>query len=148
MTPYSSIFSRFLGRIDSYSLASLNRNNFYELSLEWLKAAITNVEIRQLFTSISLDDEVQELFFELEDSIDEKSDERFVIEIIALGMEIAWLNQRVDSELYTAPFIGGKEEKKILDGHSAMSSRLNTLELQLHKKIAKHGYFNGNVGGR
>lgn len=147
MTPYSSIFKRFLGRIDTYSLSSLSKSDFYELATEWLNASVADVDIRKLFASLILDDEVQELTFELKNSIDEKSDERFVIEVIALGMEIAWLTSKVDSELYTAPIIAGKEESKILDGHSEMCKRLTTLELQLQKMIDKHNSLNGTVGG-
>ena len=147
MTPYSNIFKRFLGRIDTYSLSSLSKNDFYELATEWLNASVADVDIRQLFTTLILDDEVQELSFELKNSIDEKSDERFVIEIVALGMEIAWLTSKVDSELYTTPVIAGKEERKLIDGHSELCKRLASLELQLHKIIDKHNSLSGTAGG-
>ena len=147
MTSYDLVFNRFLSICDSYSLLNLSENDFNELATEWLFIAISNVEVRQLFSELELDNEIRAISFKLKDSVDESSDEYFVVDILALAMKIAWLTQRVDAELYTAPFIGSDKEKKILDGHSEMSNRLHMLEVQLQKKIMKHGYFNGEIGG-
>jgi hypothetical protein len=63
-------------------------------------------------------------------------------------MVIEWLQPRVDSVLYTAPMIGGKEEKKILDGHSNMINRLDSMKTELNKKIRDYGYmYNSYVNG-
>ena len=55
-------------------------------------------------------------------------------------MEIEWLQPQVDSIIYSVPFIGSAQEKKILDGHSNMINRLNSLKLQFNKMIRDHGY--------
>ena len=82
--------------------------------------------------------------YELKDSRDEFSDEEYVLQVLTTGMVIEWLRPKVDSVLYVAPMIGGKEEKKILDGHKDMMSRLDSLEKQLHKLIRDRGYIHNS----
>ena len=82
--------------------------------------------------------------YELKNFTDELSDNEYVIQILMTGMVIEWLRPKVDSVLYTAPMIGEKEEKKILDGHKDMIGRLEQLENQLHKLIRDRGYIHNS----
>jgi hypothetical protein len=82
--------------------------------------------------------------YELKNANDEYSDNEYVIQLFTTGMVIEWLRPKVDSVLYTAPMIGGKEEKKILDGHKDMIGRLDSLEKQLHKLIRDRGYIHNS----
>lgn len=84
--------------------------------------------------------------YELKNSTltDEYMDNEYVIQLLTTGMVIEWLRPKVDSILYTAPMIGGKEEKKIIDGHKDMINRLDSLENQLHKMIRDRGYIHNS----
>jgi hypothetical protein len=148
MLSYEKIFSRVRGKIDDPKELSLEENVLNEIYVERLHTAIGNPRVRRLFSSITLDDEIMQITYELNNSVDDFSDDEFVIDIFTLGMVIEWLQPRVDSVLYTAPMIGGKEEKKILDGHSNMINRLDSMKTELNKKIRDYGYmYNSYVNG-
>jgi len=82
--------------------------------------------------------------YELRNPRDPFSDEEYVLQVLVTGMTIEWLRPKIDSVLYVAPMIGGKEEKKILDGHKDMTNRLDSLEKQLHKLIRDRGYIHNS----
>jgi hypothetical protein len=148
MLSYETIFSRVRGKIDDPKELSLEEDVLNEIYVERLHMVIGNPRVRRLFSSITLDDEIQQITYELNNSVDEFSDDEFVIDIFTLGMVIEWLQPKVDSVLYTAPMIGGKEEKKILDGHSNMINRLSSMKTELNKKIRDYGYmYNSYVNG-
>ena len=54
---------------------------------------------------------IQEMTYTLGHSVDGYSDDDFVLEILALGMTIEWLQPQIDSVNYTLSMVGGKEEK-------------------------------------
>ena len=82
--------------------------------------------------------------YELINANNEFSDNEYVIQVLVAGMVIEWLRPKVDSVKYTSAMIGGKEEKKILDGHKDMIERLDKLEKQLHKIIRDRGYIHNS----
>lgn len=55
-------------------------------------------------------------------------------------MAIQWLQPQVDSILNTAPMIGGKEEKKLLDNHKYSIQRLESMKTEQKKMIRDYGY--------
>lgn len=140
MLSYETIFSRVRNKIDDPKEMSLNDSILNEIYTERLHSVFGNQRVRRLFSSIQYDDEVQEIEYELNNSVDEFSDDEFVIELLTLGIVIEWLQPRVDSVLYVAPMVGGKEEKKILDGHKDMIGRLDSMKKELEKKIRDYGY--------
>jgi hypothetical protein len=145
---YETIFSRVRGKRDDLKELSLEENVLNEIYVERLKNVIGNPRVRRLFSSITFDDEIQQITYELNNSVDEFSDDEFVTGIFTLGMVIEWLQPKVDSVLYTAPMIGGKEEKKIIDDHSNMINRLKSMKTELNKKIRDYGYmYNSYVNG-
>lgn len=138
---YEQVFSRFLGKITDYNLALLEDSDLFELECDWLHSACGNARVRRKLKSLLLDDDVAEISFELRNSVDEFADTEWIIEIIGLGMAIAWLQPQVDSIINTAPFIGGKEEKRILNNHEAMVDRLASMKVEQDKLIRDYGYF-------
>ena len=141
---YEKIFSRARGKIYDPKEITLYENVLNEIYIERLHAALSKPIVRSLFSSINLDDGNKIFDFELEESVDNITDEDFVIEILAIGMAIEWLQPKVDSVLYTAPVIGGKEEKKILDNHSNMIARLDSLKVEQKKIIRDQGYLHNS----
>lgn len=144
MTAYESIFSRFRGRITDPVFANLSMNQQNEIMCEWIRAVIGKPRIRRIFSRIKLNDELQEMEFELRNKVDEDSDNDYVVELIVLGMAIEWLNPQVESVLNTAPMVGGKEEKKIIDNHKYSIERLDDMKSELNAMIRDRGYLHNS----
>ena len=140
MFSYDKLFSRVLNKINDPKELSLNTNDLYEIYVERLHSVIGHPRVRRLFSSVSLNDEIQELSFTLNHSVDEYADEDFVLEVLVLGMTIEWLHPQVDSILHTSTMIGGKEEKKLLDNHKNMIERLDSMKKEQKKMIRDYGY--------
>ena len=140
MLSYSTLFSRVLNKINDQKELSLDENDLLEIYTERLHSVVGKPRVRRLFSSISLDDEIQEMTFTLNNSVDEESDKDFVLEILSLGMAIEWLQPQVDSIIHTSVMIGGKEEKKLLDNHKNMIDRLDNMKKEQNKMIRDYGY--------
>ena len=140
MLPYSTLFSRVLNKINDPKELSLDENDLLEIYTERLHSVVGKPRVRRLFSSLSLDDEIQEITFTLNNSVDEESDKDFVLEILSLGMAIEWLQPQVDSVIHTSVMIGGKEEKKLLDNHKNMIERLDSMKKEQNKMIRDYGY--------
>lgn len=138
---YATIFSRFHGKITDPKLASLDENDLLEYENEWLHTAMGNAYLMDIFNSFDADDDIQEMTFELKNPVNDFSDKEYVIRLFSLAMTINWLEPQVNSILYTAPMIGGKEEKKLLDGHSDMIKNYESMKIQLNKEIARKNSF-------
>ena len=140
MLSYSTLFSRVLNKINDPKELSLDENDLLEIYTERLHSVVGKPRVRRLFSSLSLDDEIQEMTFTLNNSVDEESDKDFVLEILSLGMAIEWLQPQVDSVIHTSVMIGGKEEKKLLDNHKNMIDRLDSMKKEQNKMIRDYGY--------
>ena len=137
---YEMVFSRARGRINDPKELALKETDLIEIYTERLHNVMGNSRIRRLFSSVVLDDEIQEMEFTLNNSVDETSDKDFVCDILMLGMTIEWLQPQVDSIMHTSVMIGGKEEKKLLDNHKNMIDRLDSMKTELNKRIRDYGY--------
>ena len=137
---YSTLFSRVLNKINDPKELSLDESDLLEIYTERLHSVVGKPRVRRLFSSLSLDDEIQEMTFTLNNSVDEESDKDFVLEILSLGMAIEWLQPQVDSIIHTSVMIGGKEEKKLLDNHKNMIERLDSMKKEQNKMIRDYGY--------
>lgn len=51
----------------------------------YLKSTLSKPMVRRLFTSITSDDDVEEIEYELRDPLDDDSDKDFVEEVLATG---------------------------------------------------------------
>ena len=140
MLSYSTLFSRVLNKINDPKELSLDENDLLEIYTERLHSVVGKPRVRRLFSSLALDDEIQEVIVTLNNSVDEESDKDFVLEILSLGMAIEWLQPQVDSVIHTSVMIGGKEEKKLLDNHKNMIDRLDSMKKEQNKMIRDYGY--------
>ena len=140
MLSYSTLFSRVLNKINDPKELQLNENDLLSIYTERLHSVVGKPRVRRLFSTLSLDDEIQEMTFTLNNSVDEESDKDFVLEILSLGMAIEWLQPQVDSVIHTSVMIGGKEEKKLLDNHKNMIDRLDSMKKEQNKMIRDYGY--------
>lgn len=142
--PYETIFSRTRGRINDPKELSLDENDLLEIYTERLHNVLSNPRVRQLFSSIVMDDENQMVEFELNNSVDKLTDMDFVINIFLTGMAIEWLQPQVDSVLYTSMMTGSNTEKKMLDPQKNMIERLDSLKKELNKTIRDYGYMHNS----
>ena len=148
MLSYSTLFSRVLNKINDPKELSLDESDLLEIYTERLHSVVGKPRVRRLFSTLSLDDELQEMTFTLNNSVDEDSDTDFVLEVLSLGMAIEWLQPQVDSVIHTSVMIGGKEEKKLLDNHKNMIDRLDSMKREQNKMIRDYGYmYNSYING-
>lgn len=113
-TPYEKIYNRFLQKITDFNLAEVDDYSFDEMMKDWLDSAV--IRTRTSSDLSARDDEVEAFENDLSDQD---------VELLAMGMVLAWLDQRIQSTEYTNLFIGGKEQKlKHLFAYSSL--RLET----------------------
>lgn len=100
-TPYEKIYNRFSQKITDFNLTEIDDYSLDEMLKGWLTSSIVNVRKREhnLFLR---NDEAQEFEADLSD---------LEIELLALGMKLAWIDQYLNSTENVLQFIGGKEEK-------------------------------------
>jgi hypothetical protein len=100
MTSYSKVYGRFFSRLRDFNLAELDDYTLSVMLKEWLRSAIVKVRTSSDF---SARDDDEEVFTEDLSDLD--------IELLSMGMTLAWLDQTLNSTELTLQFIGGKEEK-------------------------------------
>ena len=98
-TPYEKVYGRFLNSTTDFNLAELDDHTLNEMFKDWLHSAIVKTRTS---SDLTRDDENEVFKNDLSD---------LDIELIAMGMRLAWLDQRINSTEYTNLFVGGKEEK-------------------------------------
>lgn len=99
MTSYEMVYNRFLNRITDFNLAELDDYTLNEMLKSWLCSAVVKTRTS---CDLSRDDENDAFNNDLSD---------LDIELLAMGMTLAWLDQTLNSTELTLQFIGGKEEK-------------------------------------
>ena len=144
---YDEIYSRFYLKETDPSLFKLPKEVAYEKMCGWLHSVASIPYVRKCFSKLTFDDEVNELTFELSESIDKYSDKDFVIEVFAQGMVICWMRPQIENNVKLAAVIGGKEEKTMLNNYKTNVERLETLEADLRKFIRDYGYLNNSYIG-
>ena len=144
---YEEIYSRFYLKETDPSLFKLSKEEAYEKMCGWLHSVAGLPRVRKCFSTLTLDDELYEITYELTNPVDEESDKDFVIELFAQGMVICWMRPQIERNINLATVIGGKEEKAMLNNYKPNVARLETLERNLKKYIRDYGYLNNNYIG-
>lgn len=139
---YNEIFESFLGNITEYEFNNLSLSESYALMTEYLQKAVASSYVRHIFSSVTLDDEIHQLQYEMDYVVDEESDNRFVITVLAKQMVYEWIHPQVRSVNLTQQFFGGKEQQFF-----AQQSHLNQLRsleedtmLEVRRMIRDRGY--------
>lgn len=99
MTSYEKVYGRFLNSTTDFNLADLDDHTLSEMLKEWLHSAIVKIRTS---SDLSRNDENEVFNSDLSD---------LDIELLAMGMRLSWLDQRINSTEYIGLFVGGKEEK-------------------------------------
>ena len=133
-TPYEKIYGRFLSRTTDFDLAELDDHTLSEMLKKWLNSAIVNVR-----TSTPLDarDDENEAFENDLTDLD--------VELLAMGMTMAWLDQSLNSTELVRQFIGGKEEKYYSQANHIAELRALREETRLEmKRLHSYNTYNNN----
>ena len=139
---YEEIFSRYRGRINDPKELALDESDLTEICIERLHTVIGDSRVAIKFSNVIFDDELQQVIFKLKYPTNDFADKEYVIKLLSMGMEIEWLKPQVDSRVYTASMIGGKEEKMLQNNYKPMIDRLEKLEQQFSRQLSNHGYIN------
>ena len=133
-TPYEKIYSRFLNRITDFNLADLDDYTLNEMLKNWLYSAI--VKVRTSNDLSKRDDENGAFANDLTD---------MDVELLAMGMTLAWLDQTLNSTELTLQFIGGKEEKYYSQAnHIAELRALRADTLREMQQLYTYGTYTNN----
>ena len=137
MTSYEVIYSRFLNSITDFNLAELDDYTLGEMLKGWLHTAIVKTRTS---SDLSIRDDEAETFNSDLSDLD--------IELLAMGMKLAWVDQTLNSTDNTLMFIGGKEEKFFSQANhiaELRSLRADTLremqQLYTYSTYANSSYF-------
>lgn len=144
---YDEIYSAFYLIVDK-DFFKLDKETAYEYMRQWLHNAISTPYIKELFSNISLDDEVEEITYELKNPSSNYPEDMFLKDVLSRYMKIAWITSHVDTAVNMATVIGGSQEKKILSNYKDNIERLEILERRLRKLITDYNSTNNDyVGG-
>lgn len=137
-TPYSRIYERFLNRITDFNFVNIDELTLNDMLRGWLYSAAVNVRTS---TNLSKYDDTTEVFDSDLSDLD--------IELLAMGMTLAWLDQSLNSTELTLMMVGGKEEKYYSQaGHIAElrklreDTKLEMKRLHSYNTYTNNSYFN------
>ena len=139
---FDEIYSRFYLRVKDYEMVALDESLAKEILNGYLRSTLSKPMVRRLFLSIKMDEDVEEIEYELRDSLDEDSDKDFSEEVFATGMVEEWVNPRYHSTLLTSQLLSNSEQKfysqkNQMDGLKEMYDKA---QKDLRKLIRDHGY--------
>ena len=133
-TPYEKIYERFLNSVTDFNLAELDDNTLDEMLRDWLHKAIVRTRTS---SDLSRDDETDVFNNDLSD---------LDVELLSLGMKLAWLDQTLASTELTLQFVGGKEEKWFSQAShiSELRALREDTKLEIQKLHSYNTYINNS----
>lgn len=108
---FTDVFDVFHDKVDAYDFLDLSNDEIENFEKSWLRTAGSKPYVRRLFSTYNMDSDNETVSFEMSYAIDDDTDKDFVIEILALGMCVEWLNPKVNSLDNIFQVFGSKEEK-------------------------------------
>ena len=142
---YSAIYESFLSRVKDSSLLAMSSKNRNSILADYMRRGMARPEVRKLFSSVSKDDDFEEVTYQLKTGIgnDSDSEDAFVEDVIVRAMVIEWMRPQVDNSVALSPYIvGGKEEKTLKNTLSTNLAQLKRSEQELKRVIRDHGFYN------
>lgn len=143
---YEDIYSFFLGYITDHNIAAMSMQDAYDLMSENLHKAVSKPYVRRLFSEFNNDSEIMTLTFEMDYKTDDNADKDFVLDILAKGMVIEWLQPQVKSRLLTAQYFGNSDKKYFSQSAhlNELQSLLEEAKLDQRKMIRDRGYISNS----
>lgn len=146
---FENIYSRFYLRVKDYDMSGLTERLVREMLLGYMKGVISKPYVRKLFSYITIDEDIEEIEYELREPLDEDSDMNFVEEVISLGMVEQWASPKYNSTLLTNQLLSNSEQKFYSQSaHLAeMKELLAKAQIDLRKLIRDRGFGNAVING-
>lgn len=146
---YDSIFSSFLSNVTDYKIATQGEDVTTEQLVEYLHKVIGTPYIRALFQTVGLDDDNEELSYEMKNA-DPNGDDDFLIHMLGKAMVYEWVHPQVRKTSLLAQMFSGKEVKWY--AQSAHMAELRGIEedaeLEVRRMIRDRGFIsNEYLGG-
>jgi len=133
-TPYEKVYNRFSQKITDFNLSEVDDYSLDEMLLGWLNTAIVNARTS---TDLFDRDDENEVFNNDLSGLD--------IELLAMGMTLAWLDQYLNSTENVLQFIGGKEEKYYSQANHIAELRALREDIRLEmKRLHSYGTYVNN----
>ena len=156
---YSEIYQSFLSRVKDPSLLALPKKYRNEFCNDFLKRGAANPVVRRLFASFKMDDDFEQLTYQLKrrirntsssigegdslDLYDSSSEDSFIREVLVQAMAIEWMRPQIDNSVALTPYVlGSKEEKTIKNTLNINLAQLKRNEVILQKYTRNYGYYN------
>ena len=140
---YEKIYSSLLRKVTDYDFLNMSDDDVTNTLTEYLHSTIAKPYCRRMFSSISLDDELQEMEYTLKVVSDESQDEDFIIEMLSLGMLIEWTEPMVNSKLLQQQMITSSKESKFYSQAQHLSAVQSVYDNAVKKQrdlIRDRGY--------
>ena len=146
---FNDIYSRFYLRVKDYELSGLEESLVKKMLNGYLRSTLSKPMVRRLFQSITIDDDVEEIEYELRDSLDEDSDKDFVEEVLALGCVCEWASPRYHSTLLTSQMFSNSEQSFFSQAAhlKEMKEMYEKTQTDLRKLIRDYGYNYSIING-
>lgn len=146
---FEDIYSRFYLRVKDYEMTGLDEKLVNEMLLGYLKSTLSKPMVRRLFQSITLDEDIEEIEYELRNSLDEVSDQDFVEEVLAVGLVCEWASPRYHSTLLTSQLLTNSDQKYFSQAQhlAEMKELYQKSQTDLRKLIRDYGYSLSVING-
>ena len=108
---FSDIYSRFYLRIKDYDLSGMDERLVGEILSGYLRAVLSKPMARRLFQSLTIDEDSEEIEYELRNPWDDDADKDFIEEVLAVGMVEEWASPKYHSTLLTNQMFTNSEQR-------------------------------------
>lgn len=146
---YEDIYSRFYLRVEDFKLAELGQRLAEEMMNGWMHSTLSKPYVRRLFSEMEIDDDNEQLNYDLKYQVSDEEDRDFVEELIVLGMVEAWLEPKYHTVLNTAQMFTNSEQKFYSQANHMTELRemYSQAKNDLRKLIRDRGYiYNSYLG--
>lgn len=140
---FDEIFSRFMLKVTDYSFVEMEDDLVYDMMIGWMVSTLSKPYVRRIFSSLVVDEDLEEIEFELANPENEQSDADYAMEVIATGMVVEWVTPQVNSVINTQQMFSGKELSWYSQANH-LAELQNLLKLSsstLRKLIRDRGYY-------
>jgi len=130
---YETIYSSLLRKITDYDFLCDSVDEVKASLAEYLHSAISKPYCRRMFMSVSFDNELEEITYDLKQITDEEQDNDFVTEMLALGMLVEWIEPILNSKLSMQQMITSSKESKFY----SQAQHLSTIQSVYNGAVKK-----------
>ena len=143
---YDNIFNAFLGNVTDYKMASLSESDADQLMVEYLHKVLAETNIKRLFSTSKLDDNIHMLTIELKHvGSDETSEDEmeFIVGLLSKGMVVEWIAPQLNKSSLLAQMISNNKDAKFFSQSNhitALRAIYDSAQADIRREISDRGY--------